>query len=111
MDFNISLINKTGPLGDDTYFEDLVILGNKVFNSFSGVMWNFENMTLALQEYPNQSPDDKRIKQSGIYIMPVWLFAIIAGVSFTLVVFAAYVIFKDKGLNEKLKQHPEYEKI
>ena len=102
----IILLNSTGPYANAN-IDDLLFIGNRIFYSFQGVMWDFENKKVAFMEYPGVAKEDRHIKPSSSGL-PGWAIALIVIGSILLVAGVGFIIFREKKLKQELQKHAEY---
>ena len=92
------LVNSSGPFASKVA-DDVIVVGNSFFNSFSGMQFDFDAMKVAYQAYPTAENNDHILPAKASF--PIWI--LIVG-AFVIAGVVGYICYREKKLKKDLDQ-------
>ena len=100
-------MNQSSPLSYKD-FDDVVMVGSQIFNTFQGIQWNHETNKLAFEPYRNA--EHKPIKPAQKKGMKTWvIILIVVGIVAVIGGVVGYIIYSKKKLRSELNSGSKYE--
>jgi hypothetical protein len=92
------LVNASGPFASKVA-DDVIVIGNSFFNSFSGMQFDFDAKKVAYQAYPSADNNNHILPAKASF--PIWI--LIVG-AFVIAGVVGYICYREKKLKKDLEQ-------